>query len=236
MKRTRTRLALRLAASVLAGAVLTVAVAWACAMWSPAPLSRQTQLEVIEIGPDAKGRSLHTVRPSRRMLRMFKREVFRGHVIVGTEQANTGGGFRVLRVDMHNFLGAERSVCVLEAGWPSMGLASIGTYPTGRNMREVMLFGWRFSWSWSLPIPEGIDGRDLEAPMGFGRDKRRLPLLPLWPGFALDTAFYGALTFLLWSAPGVLRRRSRRRRGACPACGYDLKGGSAAGKCPECGR
>jgi hypothetical protein len=61
-----------------------------------------------------------------------------------------------------------------------------------------------------------------------------LPLLPLWPGFALDTAFYGTLTFLLWSAPGVLRRRSRLRRGACPACGYDLRG-NAGGRCPECG-
>jgi hypothetical protein len=64
-----------------------------------------------------------------------------------------------------------------------------------------------------------------------------LPIHPLWPGFALDAAFYGTIVFLLWSAPGVVRRRSgrnRKRRGRCPACGYDLRG-SAGGPCPECG-
>jgi hypothetical protein len=59
-----------------------------------------------------------------------------------------------------------------------------------------------------------------------------VPVVPLWPGFALDTAFYGAIVLLLWSAPGVLRRRTRKRRGRCPACGYDLRG---LARCPECG-
>ena len=59
-----------------------------------------------------------------------------------------------------------------------------------------------------------------------------LPFRPLWPGFALDSAFYGGLTFLVWTGPGFLRRRARRRRGRCIACGYDLRGLAA---CPECG-
>jgi hypothetical protein len=58
------------------------------------------------------------------------------------------------------------------------------------------------------------------------------PLRPLWFGFALDTAFYGTLAFLLWSAPGFVKRTRRRRRGLCIRCGYDLKG---MPKCPECG-
>jgi hypothetical protein len=33
---------------------------------------------------------------------------------------------------------------------------------------------------------------------------------------------------------GMLKRRSRRRRGRCIACGYDLRGIEGA-KCPECG-
>jgi len=33
---------------------------------------------------------------------------------------------------------------------------------------------------------------------------------------------------------GLLRRRRRKRRGLCPACGYDLAG-STHGTCPECG-
>ena len=67
------------------------------------------------------------------------------------------------------------------------------------------------------------------------RDNLRVPLAPHWPGFALDTLFYGTLVFLLWSAPGVVRRRVRKRRGRCPACGYDLRA-SSGGPCPECGR
>jgi hypothetical protein len=58
-------------------------------------------------------------------------------------------------------------------------------------------------------------------------------VMVLWPGFALDTVFYGAIVFLLWSAPGFVRQRRRTRRGACVRCGYDLAG--TAGPCPECG-
>jgi hypothetical protein len=63
---------------------------------------------------------------------------------------------------------------------------------------------------------------------------RRLPCLPLWPGFSLNTVFYGGIVFLLWSAPGFVRRRSRGRRGLCVVCGYDLRGSAEKG-CPECG-
>jgi hypothetical protein len=59
-----------------------------------------------------------------------------------------------------------------------------------------------------------------------------VPLRPIWPGFALDTAFYGTLAFLLWSAPRFVKRTRRRRRGLCVVCGYDLRGMQ---KCPECG-
>jgi hypothetical protein len=31
------------------------------------------------------------------------------------------------------------------------------------------------------------------------------------------------------------KRRSRRRRGLCAACGYDLRGNPSAKACPECG-
>jgi hypothetical protein len=64
-----------------------------------------------------------------------------------------------------------------------------------------------------------------------------LPLRPIWPGFAINTVFYAGLLWLLFAAPSALRRRRRIRRGLCPACAYDLRGGgSASQQCPECGK
>jgi hypothetical protein len=64
------------------------------------------------------------------------------------------------------------------------------------------------------------------------RFQRRLPVALLWPGFVINTFFYGAVLSLFFTAPVALRRRSRTRRGLCPACGYPV-GTSVV--CTECG-
>jgi len=66
-------------------------------------------------------------------------------------------------------------------------------------------------------------------------DRFALPLLPLWPGFLINTFLYALLLFLAWRLPGVLRRTLRRRRGRCAQCGYDRGGLDARAACPECG-
>jgi hypothetical protein len=66
----------------------------------------------------------------------------------------------------------------------------------------------------------------------------RLPLHPLWPGFAINTIFYAAIVWFLSFAPGAIRRRIggvRRKRGQCAACGYSLQGTPDIEMCPECG-
>ena len=62
----------------------------------------------------------------------------------------------------------------------------------------------------------------------------QLPLAPIWPGLLANAAIYAGVFGMPW-AFGILRRRARIRRGCCPRCGYDLRGGST-GPCPECGR
>lgn len=66
------------------------------------------------------------------------------------------------------------------------------------------------------------------------KDVRTLPASPLWGGLAVNTACYGAAWYPLLAVPGILRARLRRRKGKCGACGYDMRGLTAA-TCPECG-
>ena len=69
---------------------------------------------------------------------------------------------------------------------------------------------------------------------GFGlRSWKRLPVRPIWPGFAVNTVFYAALLWLLTLGPFTARRIIRHRRGLCIQCGYDLRG--SPDTCPECG-
>lgn len=60
-----------------------------------------------------------------------------------------------------------------------------------------------------------------------------LPYLPVWPGFAINSMFYAATIWLLFTGPRTLRRWRRLRRGLCVACGYPV-GQSAT--CTECGK
>jgi hypothetical protein len=61
-----------------------------------------------------------------------------------------------------------------------------------------------------------------------------LPLRPIWPGFAINTIFYAAMLWLLWLAPGRIRRFIRVKRHRCPACGYEIAEGVGP-RCSECG-
>ena len=67
-----------------------------------------------------------------------------------------------------------------------------------------------------------------------GTQHRLAPLRPIWPGFAVNTLFYAAILWLVMLGPFALRRLIRRRRGLCPACGYDLRHAEHVA-CPECG-
>ncbi len=71
-------------------------------------------------------------------------------------------------------------------------------------------------------------------PVALLGDLEYLPLRPIWPGFTINTIFYAAILWMLWSSPFVVWRLIRRKRGLCVACGYDLRHADHDA-CPECG-
>ena len=107
-------------------------------------------------------------------------------------------------------------------GWPSVALSSamfldVDTYKITIVDRAITLGGPpRGKWLLIGPLP------------------RVLPYGVIWPGFAINTAFYAMIVWMLWLSPFVVRRVIRRKRGHCIKCGYDLCGDFVGG-CPECG-
>jgi hypothetical protein len=68
---------------------------------------------------------------------------------------------------------------------------------------------------------------------------RVIPTAPLWPGIAINAAFYLLLAWPLSYSPRLYRAvRARRRfaRGLCPTCAYILPHAASGPQvCPECG-
>jgi hypothetical protein len=127
----------------------------------------------------------------------------------------------------------ERHVLFVQSfGWPMLSLQHQLTGREERDARAAAHPGWSFV-SWRI----GLWRYDPAAPIPWLRHWQ-LPLNPLWPGFAIDTALYATSWWALLFTPLPLYRTARRRlrvsRGTCGACGYDLKG-SPGRACPECG-
>jgi hypothetical protein len=74
------------------------------------------------------------------------------------------------------------------AGWPMLSMQSIVTYHENSNGDEQT--------GWSLPLREIVHrGPQTEMLPDWLQPRRgaRLPLIPMWPGFAVDVAIYCAL-------------------------------------------
>ena len=54
--------------------------------------------------------------------------------------------------------------------------------------------------------------------------------VPIWTGFVIDTLFYAAIWFILFFGFTSAKRLIRSKRGRCPRCGYDLRGGVTSDK------
>ena len=114
----------------------------------------------------------------------------------------------------------------LECGWPRLALGSTQWSLVSAGTRARVSAGkvspWGAGWlvKW-LRVPTGV------------LDERRLPVRPIWPGFAIDATVFAAVSGGLWHLPYSVRWAYRRRCGLCTRCAYPA-GVSAV--CTECGR
>jgi hypothetical protein len=96
----------------------------------------------------------------------------------------------------------------VQAGWPAHTMRGY----TVRVPNGPLEYRWAYS------VREG---------------KPAVPLLPTWPGLAVNSAFYAVILWLLMWGAFALRRFVRKKRGLCLECAYPR---GESDMCTECGK
>lgn len=195
---------------VTLGAVATIAIAFACALWS----------QPREFDPQFMAR----VRRE-----FFQRDGGRSGRAYWPLMAYKGFGaqFMHIAIDEPDLIedpvsGSYPSLGVLRAGWPWTALEAECWHDATRAPRSRPA-----EFRWTVPIAN----RHVRADRLF--IPRMLPLRPMWPGLALNVALYALLLWLIWFSARLTRQAVRIRRQLCPWCAYPI---GLSARCSECGR
>ena len=218
------RLAFKLLVFLLLGAIINIAVAWGCVLWSPIRMTGPVEAGMFE------EHRVHLIGdldelPDHQLQIWYAQGLGRHEILL--DGANLSRGFEYVS----GGIASQK-----QAGWPMYGL--VGTrVPHGNNGGGTI----HTESSGALPIEDWMKAIKV---FKFGEKSnttivipaRYLPYLPVPTGFAINTIFYAAMAWALFTVPGAVRRRVRIRRGQCASCGYSLRGsGGVSDKCPECG-
>ena len=224
---------------LLLGAVVNVAVAWACALCMdpgasvPEAAAARTENDSWEVAKFKRfGLTwFHSTRAKGSFEPRFLSEVLPDAL------APTWGELRTDTIDFRDLASHSADDLLIEyrgvvgCGWPVRSLwaetfRSVGGRPP--SQRPIRTAGFidpaLHPWGNSQPTFWGV------------LYPRILPLRPIWPGHAVNTIFYATLLWLLIPGPFALRRFFRFlrvRRGLCPKCAYPIGESSV---CTECGK
>lgn len=209
---------------LVAGVVINILIAWAAAVWSePGPGS---------MAPVFAG-STPEVPPPALLWRTAVPEDWPSAPTM-VHGANGPG------LSAQHALAAQRSANVVRTGWPlhSLRSSTLSVIKAGEiaEVTGLMRSGPRLGdRTMSLVASSSSVRRGMPIRSQRTADMpRRLPLEPIWLGFAGNTLLYAAALFALPVFYGWVRGGLRRWRGRCATCGYSLAG-NTDGLCPECG-
>jgi hypothetical protein len=233
----RSRLIVKLTLCTLAGAVITWAVAWGCALWGP-PLPpfgalikpTEQELDHLPVGWSRQVRGVERAE-AYRIFRTFTSRERAGDVSLRVQPTETT---RELQIETY--------------GWPFRSMIRVRATDTGAVPIPPILAIRPPNLPPLLPRPppppppppppcNGVGADSISAPAILlpGPGCTGLPTKVMLKGFALSTLLFsspllGCMMFRTLVAWG--RRHGRR----CPWCGYDRGGLASEAKCPECGR
>ena len=188
--------ALTIAIFLLIGAVVNVAVAWACALWQPLELD----FPVYERGWASGQRAAALLRVAIPKHAQVPND-YRPYV-----STDRGLGWTMSSANFAHFIGCQ----LLTAGWPFRAL---------RGEAWIDANGLR--------VANALLARSVTTGPSL------IPVRPIWPGFLLNSAFYGMLGWFCAQRFASVRQSRRINRRLCPGCAYPMGESSV---CSECGR
>ncbi len=128
---------------------------------------------------------------------------------------------------------------VTAVGWPMRALWHEYRYNPALDQPPTFLFFNQHPPSHTFDTPGAFKLSMFKMDFGAGvveiKVPGSLPYRPIFVGFALNSLLYAGAWSVVLVVPGHLRQRSRRRRGVCIECGYDVRGVMPGAACPECG-
>jgi hypothetical protein len=137
--------------------------------------------------------------------------------------------------------GRERWTVTRPYSWSSARLPGWVAVPTSRqDIATTEAWGWpccclAYSQGAARIPTGGLSAYDDAIEFIWGGKWYALPRRPIWGGVVVDVCALGLGFGAIGLGARGLQRVSRRRRGLCVWCEYDMKG-VVSGTCPECGR
>jgi hypothetical protein len=195
--------------------IWTVAILWTAAMVSPI---RRVEIEHV---------------PALAGTRLSSATVVPANWELGCRVLGRGPAVRYELVTEMHWVGSKlgmmggkqnRSIERVATGWPLVSMEWAGTMDQRRRYQSHAMPG-------VVDVMAGLAPPVRVADLYQGAD-RRLPLVPLWPGFVVDAMGWGLLGWISVLVVRGWRRRRRRRRGLCEVCAYPVAG---CERCSECG-